>query len=72
MGSEDFAYYAEKVPGTMIFVGVGNPKKGKVHFLHHSEFDIDEDALKVGMAAVAYSAYRFLAARKGVERGEDR
>ncbi len=72
MGGEDFAYYAEKVPGTMIFVGVGNPKKGKVRFLHHSEFDIDENALKVGMAAVAYSAYRFLAARKGVERGEDR
>lgn len=61
MGGEDFAYYARKVPGTMIFVGVGNRKKGKIHFLHHSKFDIDEDALKVGVAAVAYSAYRFLA-----------
>jgi amidohydrolase len=65
MGGEDFAYYAQQVPGTMIFIGVGNAKKGKIHHLHHSEFDIDEDALRVGVAAVAYSAYRHLAERAG-------
>jgi amidohydrolase len=64
MGGEDFAYYAEKVPGVMIFVGVGNPRKGKTYFLHHSRFDIDEDALKVGVAALAYSAYRYLTEAK--------
>jgi amidohydrolase len=60
MGGEDFAYYAEKVPGVMMFVGVGNPAQGKVRFLHHPEFDIDEDALRIGVAALAYSAYRCL------------
>ena len=60
MGGEDFAYYAEKVPGVMIFLGVGNRRKNKTHFLHHSKFDIDEAALKVGTAALAYSAYRYL------------
>ena len=60
MGGEDFAYYAERVPGTEIFLGVHNPKKGKIHLLHQPEFDIDEDALKVGVLAIAYSAYCFL------------
>ncbi len=65
MGGEDFAYYAEKVPGVMVFVGVGNRAKGKTHFLHHSRFDIDEGALRVGVAALAYSTYRYLTEGKG-------
>jgi amidohydrolase len=60
MGGEDFAYYAEKVPGVMVFLGVGNRAKGKTHFLHHAGFDIDEGALRVGVATLAYSAYRYL------------
>ena len=67
MGGEDFAYYAEKVPGTEIFIGVSNPRKGKSSQLHKPEFDIDEDALKVGLMAVAYSAYCYL--ERGIERG---
>jgi amidohydrolase len=59
MGAEDFARYVNEVPGTMIFAGVGR-KKGETHELHHPEFDIDEDVLKTGVAAMAYSAYRFL------------
>jgi len=60
MGGEDFAYYAEKVPGVMVFLGVGNRAKGKTHYLHHSRFDVDEAALRVGAATLAYSAYRYL------------
>jgi len=63
MGAEDFAHYARRVPGTIIFVGIANRRKGKVYQLHHPKFDIDEDALKVGAAALAYSAYRYLEAR---------
>jgi amidohydrolase len=59
MGAEDFARYASEVPGTMIFAGVGR-KKGETHELHHPEFDIDENVLKTGVAALAHSAYRFL------------
>ncbi len=65
MGGEDFAYYAERVPGVVIFVGVGNGAKGKTHLLHHSRFDIDEGALRVGVAALAYSAYRYLKEGRG-------
>jgi amidohydrolase len=65
MGGEDFAYYAEEVPGTFIFVGVGNKRKGKVYHLHQSRFDIDEDALRVGVACMAYSAYCYLSRHKG-------
>jgi amidohydrolase len=64
MGGEDFAYYAREVPGTFIFVGVGNKKKGGNEPLHSSRFDIDERVLKVGVAAMAYSAYRYLSREK--------
>jgi amidohydrolase len=71
MGGEDFAYFAEKVPGVMMFVGVGGGSKGKRRFLHHPEFDIQESALKTGAAALAYSAYSCLVEGKGKPRGAD-
>jgi metal-dependent amidase/aminoacylase/carboxypeptidase family protein len=61
MGGEDFAYYARLVTGTFILVGVTNPRKGKRFLLHQPEFDIDEDVLLLGVEALAYSAYRYLA-----------
>jgi amidohydrolase len=60
MGGEDFAYYAAEVPGTMIMVGVANPKEGKTYKLHHPQFDIDEAALGVGVRAIAYAAHGWL------------
>lgn len=48
MGSEDFAFYTAKVPGTMIFVGARNEEKGFVHLMHHPKFDFDEAALSIG------------------------
>jgi len=72
MGGEDFAYFAEEVPGTTMFVGVGNPAGGKIAGLHHSAFDIDEDALRVGVAAMAYSACEYLEKEKGKLNGKSR
>jgi hippurate hydrolase len=37
-------------------VGTGNKKKGIVHGLHTSRFDIDEESLKIGMGMIAYLA----------------
>jgi amidohydrolase len=65
MGGEDFAYYAKLVPGTFILLGVSNPRKGKRYLLHQPEFDIDEDVLVLGVEALAYSAYRYLAGGSG-------
>ncbi|TYP53335.1 M20 metallopeptidase family protein [Thermosediminibacter litoriperuensis] len=53
MGSEDFAYYLQKVPGTFAFVGAKNEAKGIVAPHHHPEFDIDEDALAIGVELFA-------------------
>jgi len=47
MGSEDFAFLLEKVPGCFFFVGSANPEKGLDAGHHHPKFDFDEVALRV-------------------------
>jgi len=59
-GAEDFAYYAEKIPGVFIFRGAGNPAKGAIHPQHHEKFTIDEDALEIGTALNVQYALDFL------------
>lgn len=51
-GSEDFAYYAEKVPSTFFFIGCKPKGVEEAYFNHHPKFDIDEDALLVAAKAV--------------------
>ncbi|SNZ03391.1 amidohydrolase [Terribacillus aidingensis] len=41
MGSEDFSYYLQKIPGVFIKVGMQGEKSQYPH--HHPKFDIDED-----------------------------
>ncbi|MNB97558.1 N-acyl-L-amino acid amidohydrolase [compost metagenome] len=50
-GSEDFSSYQEKVPGTFIFIGCGNPEKGAVWNVHNPHFRIDEAVLALGVKA---------------------
>jgi amidohydrolase len=61
MGSEDFSYYLEKVPGTFVFLGAKNEAKGIIHPHHHPKFDLDEDALPKGAALYVAVAEDFLA-----------
>ncbi|MCP4482363.1 MAG: amidohydrolase [bacterium] len=49
MGGEDFAEYLEYVPGCYIHLGTGNKDKGIIEEWHNPKFDIDEDALEVGV-----------------------
>lgn len=49
MTGEDFAYFSQKIPATFIRVGVRNEKKGIVHAVHNTRFNIDEAAIEVGM-----------------------
>ncbi|MFZ2088242.1 MAG: M20 family metallopeptidase [Desulfobaccales bacterium] len=52
MGSEDFSYYAAKVPAFYFFLGVRTPgSRGQA--LHSPEFDPDEQALPFGLKAVS-------------------
>lgn len=52
LGGEDFARFAEQVPGCYIFFGCGNHERGIIHPLHSSLFDIDERALAIALETV--------------------
>ena len=60
MGAEDFSYVLEKVPGCFFFLGTRNPEKGKIWGHHHPRFDIDEDAMAIGIETLARVAMRYL------------
>lgn len=60
MGGEDFAYFAQRVPACYVFLGAGNPDRGIVHPHHHPRFDIDEDALPLGVELLCRAAVRLL------------
>jgi len=60
MGSEDFAYMMEKVPGCFVFVGSANAEKGLNYSHHHPKFDVDERALVNAAALMAQSAVEIL------------
>ncbi|NLJ33453.1 MAG: amidohydrolase [Firmicutes bacterium] len=61
--SEDFSYYVEKAPGAYAFLGVGNKEKDTEWPLHHSHFNVDENALQIGAALYAQFALDYLAAK---------
>jgi amidohydrolase len=49
MGAEDFAYYAQLVPGVQVRLGIRNEDAGSTHSGHSPLFRIDERALPVGV-----------------------
>ncbi|CAJ1940011.1 unnamed protein product [Sphenostylis stenocarpa] len=61
-GSEDFAFYLEKVPGTLVLVGTRDEKSGSIYSAHSPFFSIDEDVLAIGASihatfALSYHSY---------------
>lgn len=60
MGAEDYAFFMEKVPGVLAFVGIGNEKKGINYPHHHGKFNMDEDGLEIGTALYVQYAVDFL------------
>jgi amidohydrolase len=59
MGSEDFSLYLENIPGAFLWLGTGNTAKGYTHQWHHPQFDVDEESLAYGAAALAQLAFDF-------------
>jgi carboxypeptidase Ss1 len=59
MGAEDFSRFLERAPGTFLFLGSRNEKKGCIYPNHSSRFTVDEDVLKYGAAALALLAIYF-------------
>jgi amidohydrolase len=60
MGSEDFAFILEKVPGCFFFIGSANEEKGLNAGHHNPKFDIDESALPRGAALMASAVAEIL------------
>lgn len=61
MGSEDFSYYLDKIPGCYVRFGARRAEQEYIP-LHSPAFDIDENVLKVGAAFFDEVARRALEA----------
>lgn len=55
--SEDFAYYSHEVPVCFFRLGVRNEAKGIVYGVHHSKFNIDNEALRIGMQLMSLAPF---------------
>lgn len=60
MAGEDMAFVTARVPGCMLGLGVANPERGIIYPPHHPRFDLDEDALAVGVRVMSGIALRYL------------
>lgn len=49
MGGEDFAYFAQRVPGVMVRLGIYNEQVGSIHSGHSPQFRLDEGAIPTGI-----------------------
>jgi amidohydrolase len=58
MGAEDFAYYSQQIPACFFRLGVGNIEKGITIGVHTPTFNIDENAIELGMGMMAWMAVK--------------
>ena len=61
MGGEDFSAYGSVAPAVFFWVGSANEALGTTFPHHHPRFDIDEAALRDGIAVFARTALDALA-----------
>lgn len=54
MGAEDFGYYAQQIPACFYRLGTMNAAKGITAGVHTPVFNIDENAIEVGMGMMAW------------------
>ena len=60
MGGEDFSEYLKIVSGSFFRLGTANHKKGTDYSQHNSMFDVDDDALKIGMKILGATGLEYL------------
>ncbi len=60
MGSEDFSYFLQRVPGAFFNVGSNNTERGLVWTHHHPRFDFDEEVMIYGMETMVGIVLRVL------------
>jgi len=54
MASEDFSFYSQNVEGCFYRLGTRNETKSIVSGVHTPHFNIDEDAMKIGMGLMSW------------------
>lgn len=69
-GSEDFAFFMEKVPGFFGFLGCANKEIGACYSNHNDKFKVDETVLHRGSALYAQFAVDFLNEKSGNMGGD--
>ena len=57
MGAEDFGYYTQQIPGCFFRLGVRNEAAGIIHQVHTPRFNIDENAIEMGMGVMAWLGF---------------
>jgi amidohydrolase len=60
-GGDDFAWFTREVPGTYVRLGVRDPG-GPTLDLHAGLFDVDEQAIEIGVRLLATTVQQFFAA----------
>ncbi|HJS31948.1 MAG TPA: M20 family metallopeptidase [Alphaproteobacteria bacterium] len=58
--SDDFGLFMETAPGCLMLLGTANAKKGITETWHRPGFDVDEDALPVGVHIMSLAALDLL------------
>ncbi len=61
MGGEDFAYFTLERPGCFFNVGTRNEERDITWGHHHPRFDVEEEGMSAGIAAMASTVLRYLA-----------
>ncbi|WP_176332519.1 amidohydrolase [Candidatus Enterococcus lemimoniae] len=59
-GGEDFSYFTEHTSGCFALVGCGNPEKDTQWAHHHGRFNVDEDAMEIGVELYGQYAFEYL------------
>jgi amidohydrolase len=59
-GSDDMALFLKAVPGCYFIVGAHSKAKGAHYPHHHPRFNIDEDALPIGVEVLTRATLEFL------------
>jgi hippurate hydrolase len=62
MGSEDFSFMMEHVPGAHVFLGNGDSAA-----LHHDRYDLNDEAIPLGVALYAAIVEKKLRRHRGEE-----
>jgi amidohydrolase len=58
--SDDFGLFLEAAPGCLVLLGTASPAKGITEIWHRPGFDVDEDALPVGVEILSLTAIELL------------